>query len=61
MFLVSIVSFIMGILTLCLEKHKEAEDLTIVSGILTLFSGFFGVGAVVSFIAVYKINKLSVI
>lgn len=47
-------SLIMGIITLSLEKHKNAKGLTMASGILAILGGCFFAGTIVSFIGVAK-------
>ena len=50
----NIATFIMGIVTLATQKHDNAKGLTIASGILGIFSGLLGVGAIISFIGYGK-------
>ena len=52
--LVNIATFVMGIITLSMRKHDGARGLTIASGILGIFSGMLGVGAIISFIGFEK-------
>ena len=54
MIFVNIAAFIMGIITLSMKKSPDASGLTITSGILGIFSGLLGIGAIVSFIGFAK-------
>lgn len=53
----SLVSFIMGIITLAMIGQANQRGLGIASGIIAILGGLFGVNAIVSFIGAAKENK----
>ncbi|NQZ66403.1 MAG: hypothetical protein HRT99_04305 [Mycoplasmatales bacterium] len=59
-YLTAIASVTMGIVTLSMKKHSSVFGLSIASGVLAILNGIPIAGAVVSFIAVHKINSLKV-
>ena len=54
MIFVNIATFVMGIITLSMNKNNNARGLTIASGVLGILSGMLGAGVIVSFIGFAK-------
>ena len=57
--IIAISNIVMGIVTLSLEKEDEIKGLMIASGVLAIFGGALGANAIVSFIAVHRLNNIT--